>query len=190
MNQFQISDRLRVAEEFFATYPGLNRSGFGLGRSFIDFMYWEISSGRLMDTRGSLWWNSVNERMISDLLVARRGSRDDCLDRSSGSAWVDYVFTSSSDDQALFWTAHQLSLSRAVEKSRPFLEREPGSERKFIELALGVITAAARLGIPSDDGTLRVALEEIYPKKYPATDVEVNAIEDQLELVKGQYLAI
>ncbi len=192
-DQVPVTGRLQKATDFFRCFPARHRVGLGMGQVFIDFMEWEISSGRLSDSMGSPWWMAVNWMMIVDLSNTMRQSPEAekfrytiGQDNIRNSPWDIYLQSDVANEKELFWRAHQNSLSRAVELASPLLESEVVSEQRFIQLSLEIVDFVASSKDLGDAATLKQSLDKFYPSSYPITLDDLESLECSLILLAGE----
>jgi len=165
-------------------------------------MRWQVRRGLLnpLDTApsGSLWWRSMNERLLLDgcealALAAGRGG-----DPSSPAVglWLDFI---ANPTPACWYRAHNASIVAGYLEHREHAEAETSAERFFMNVALvrvlyaHALVAAPRLALGRlapiarlvGDPRLGVAgaflsLHRVIPDVYPLTrDVEWYISEEQ-----------
>ncbi len=158
-----VEERNRIVEMFFTEYGGGGGGRFGLGRAVLDFQTWEIASGRVADSGGSVWWKGMNGLMVLDL--AEAGASGAARLRSVV-GWENYS-SGATATQAGFWDAHQRSLHAAVRLLSAELEEEPAAEREFADIVVDVVDRTALVGSPTDTADLAGLTERYYPDYYP-----------------------
>jgi hypothetical protein len=180
-----VEARLEAAMRFFDWHSGLMFNlpmGYGFGQGVVDFITWEIASGRLDAQHGSPWWRAVNGCMVLDLLAAQSRTHEDPVAES----WREYMrFTGSrlrrmrngymQRAQRLFWQAHQRSLHRAVDACHDLLRHERASERDFIDRVVlhNVDYAAVSSDVTYLDA-IGIFTFAVYPLRYPCTSADVE----------------
>jgi len=174
-----IDERREIVEVFFLSHPGSGRHGLGLGRAVADFVEWEASSGRLDEARGSPWWRAVNESFVLDLRAALAASDPAGVRPEASAAWAAYT-TATHDPQQALWTAHQVSLTSAVEAAAPVLEREPVEERAFAGIVLALVARAAAENSPTDTTDLARSTRRLYPPYYPISPPQLQQLTSRL----------
>jgi hypothetical protein len=174
-----VDERREIVEIFFLSHPGPGRRGLGLGRAIADFVEWEASTGRLDEASGSPWWRAVNESFVLDLRVALAAALPKSERLAASAAWAAYM-TATNDPQRALWTAHQVSLTRAVQAAAPLLQREPGEERAFAEIVLAVVARSAADGVPTDTTDLARSTRRLYPSCYPISPRQLRELTSSL----------
>jgi len=179
--------RIALAESFFRRHPGSTRGVLGLGRALVEFLEWEILSGRLDPMTGSRWWRVVNGLMVLDLHDADPdvAGPPPTVGRSTlgavgSAAWTTYRSCHTEDAQEAFWHAHQQSLLHAVYAAADLLLEEPRAEQAFVGIVLEVVGQAADVELASDTGLLGASARDLYPNTYPATDEAVALLRARL----------
>jgi hypothetical protein len=177
--------RLEAAMGFFDWHGGVMLNlpmGYGFGQGVVDFVTWEIASGRLDAQHGSPWWRAVNGSMVLDLLAAQSRTHGDPVVES----WREYMrFTGNRlrrvrsgyvrRAQRLFWDAHQRSLHRAVDACHDLLSHEKASERDFIErVVLHNVDYAAVSNDVTYLDVIGIFTFAAYPLRYPCTAADVS----------------
>jgi hypothetical protein len=180
-----LTDRLAVVEAFFDRHPGPGRTGPGLGRAVLDFMRWEGESGRLADEGGSRWWRAVNGGLVADLAElsvegpagnGQARGEPGRRHRVAVAAWEAYAASGPDAAQAALWSAHQASLTAAVESAAALLDEECAPERSFAALVLAVVEDTARQVVATDTDALADVTRRWYPSTYPITAAELDAL--------------
>ena len=166
-----VAARVAVTSRFFSAHPGDGEAPFGLGRAVLDFVQWELRSGRIADTGGSGWWRTVNGCMIIDLRAAMVALALGDTDHPSDAvaAWTDYVAAPRSDAQQMLWRAHQASIARGLAVAAPLLANEDPAEREFACVVVEIVSDAAAANLATGDASLASLTERVYPAHYPAT---------------------
>src|ERR1019366_1355157 len=75
-----------IVRRFFSRHPH-GPGPLGLGRAVVDFVNWQVRSGRLVDAEGSDWWRCTNGAMMLDLLAAERAIERGHETRGAVAAW-------------------------------------------------------------------------------------------------------
>ncbi len=163
-------ERVALFDRFFHAHPGTGRTGVGLGRAMVDFLAWEVDSGRVADTGGSAWWAAVNGLLVLDVAAAGAGPP------TAGAAWRRYADAPPPEQQAALWRAHQESMARAVSLAAPLLEEECAAERAFVTLVLRVLDGATGRCAPTDSPQLGSSVRRSYPAGYPIGDSQLAAL--------------
>jgi len=179
---FTVAEREDAFATFFGAHPGTSRAGPGLGQALCDFLAWEVASGRVTDSGGSLWWKVMNGCLTSDLLAASRPGSD-LLGAGPGEgpeAWHRYADAPPGEQQRMLWLAHDASIGAALAVASPFLVREEEDEKSFVRLVLGVLADTARICAPTDSPALGRSVHRLYPKSYPVAPAEFEALETGL----------
>jgi hypothetical protein len=174
-----IDERREIVEVFFLSHPGPKRRGLGLGRAVADFVEWEASSGRLDEASGSPWWRAMNESFVLDLRAAYAAVHPAGVGPEAWAAWGAYK-AATPDPQRALWTAHQVSLTRAVEAAAPLLERESAEERAFADIVLALVARAAAQNSPTDTTDLARSTRRLYPASYPITPPQLEQLVSRL----------
>ena len=187
-------ERREVVSAFFTAHPGGGAGPLGLGRAVADFVDWEIRSGRITDGGGgSPWWRLVNGGMILDLRDAATvlagegidGARGPVCDGGAVAAWIAYASEGGTSGgapaQARLWVAHQASLHAALVAAdgAALLAEERPAERAFAGLVVDVVDATAEHGRPTDTDELCRMTARHYPKEYPITPAEWDALHER-----------
>jgi hypothetical protein len=182
------ASRLTTPARFFRAHPGDRDGPFGLGRAIVDFVAWELRSGRLADTGGSRWWRAVNGCMTLDLRAATATleradtdadtDADADADRAAGGVamWRAYAAATRADAQDALWRAHQASLVHGLAVAAPLLAAEHPAEREFAGIAIQFVVDAAAVSVPTGRDALARLTKRFYPAHYPATDADVSAL--------------
>ena len=182
-------ERLAHCIRFFDAHSGLpvkppGRYGFGQG--MVDFLTWELASGRLDDDGGPTWWRVVSGLLILDLCAAQTALAHDPggNPEPAVAAWLEYARFASrfrlershlARGQRLFWEAHQLSLYRGIERAEPFYPKLPETERRFIdEVVLHNVNYAALSNDVTYLDTVGLFGFLVYPANYPASEWDVE----------------
>ncbi len=189
--RLSVAERRDVFTTFFAHHPGSARTGPGLGRALVDFLAWEIDSGRVADSGGSAWWKAVNGMMVLDIAAA--GTKPEPIGRPAwpgvlgGStlagaghdqraAWMRYAAAETDAQQAELWRAHAASMVRAVDLAAPLLGAESDAERSFVAVVLRVLDGATRRCVATDSPDLGDQVRHRYPDGYPISTDELAAL--------------
>lgn len=176
------AERMRTFERFFEAHPrGSGPGGAhptpGYGRALIDFLAWEIDSGRVVDGGGSAWWKAVNGLLVLDLrdaLVPSDGTQ--AATRPTVAAWAAYGQAHPGEEQRSLWVAHGLSIERgAVEAAGLLVDEEP-AEQSFIRLVLRVLHRSTEASEPTDTSQLGVSVRRHYPGRYPISPAELDEL--------------
>lgn len=161
-------------------YGGEGAKAYWRGRGMLEFMKWEVSSGRM----GSGWWNRVNRRLVQDALTAWRG-----FDRGyrpttyASEYWYDYIKARyvnpgwwNSDRKGYYggdwrhaWRAHQESLRTGARYARPYYFAEARAERATIYAVLVNVESYYRVGWDLDSYLKIAIFLGTYPGEYPAS---------------------
>jgi hypothetical protein len=171
-------------------------------RAALSFMRWQLRRGVLepehSDRPGSLWWRSVNERLLRDGCEAVALSGD-CSGPAS-SRTVAYWTTFADTPTARTWyRAHNASVVAAYLKDRELAEAENAAERFFMNVVLcRVLYAHALVAAPRMSlGWLRplapllgdprlgmtgifLSLSRVLPDEYPLTSTVDSYIASEL----------
>ncbi len=173
-----VASRVAAFDRFFRAHPGDGRDGVGLGRAVVEFLAWEVASGRVSDEGGSGWWSAVNGLLVLDVDGAGSGVK---VDTDGCRAWQAYVAASPERQQAALWRAHELSMTAAVARCAPLLDREPASERRFTAIVLAVLDGATRRCTPTDSPRLGASVRSGYPSTYPIGEDRLAALVASME---------
>lgn len=186
-----VAERRDVFTTFFARHPGSARTSPGLGRALVDFLAWEIDSGRVTDSGGSAWWKAVNGMMVLDIAAAAGQPEPiagptwpGVLGRSAlagaghdqRAAWLRYAAAEADAQQAALWRAHAVSMARAVDLAAPLLAAEGDAERRFVAIVLRVLEGATRRCVATDSPELGNQVRHRYPAGYPISEEGVAAL--------------
>jgi hypothetical protein len=213
----RVVDRQRILAHFFSHYPGATNLQYGFGQAIIDFTDWEVSSGRVADIQGwwaAVNGMMILDVRDADRVLSEPKTRGGQLPRGVA-AWVTYAQFASTDpvgpvDQSLdlaaralvhidheltamgmrqqaLWTAHQISLHRAVHGPlsdfvRLAYEMNPPSENLIMEMTVRNVDRAALKDdstIPPLSSLLQFGVAAFYPQQYPAD------VGDALRLLGG-----
>ncbi len=174
--------RRSTFERFFDAHPGGALPAPGYGRALIDFLAWEIDSGRVVDVSGaatgggSAWWSAVNGFLVLDLRDAmyRQDATPDGSCRHVG-AWLRYTGARRGEEQRTLWRAHELSIGRGVIEAAPLLDEEEPAERTFIRLVLHILARATTSLEPTESPMLGETVQRQYPPRYP---IEPNELDE------------
>jgi len=175
-----IDHRFEVFERFFSLYPGTSAGGspFGYGKAALDFLYWEVHSGRIANgSDGSSWWESVNGAMALDLEAAMHDVRTGTPPQTKAiAAWVAYAKASRAGtaNQELFWDAHQTSLHQGI--AFAVLPVGNSNEYGLDALAVKLVDLAALDQKPSNYNLVEDVIFSAYPRSYPAAAGDDRAI--------------
>lgn len=156
------TDRREIVEAFFLAHPGSSLTAFGYGTAVLDFVEWEIGSGRI-GVRGSAWWRAVNGSMVLDL----RDAHESRPSTAGTALWRGYAHSKNGHTQERMWRAHQRSLHAALPAARRFLRHETPAERAFVALVLRIVDRAALACRPTDTPELGALANRFYPLQYP-----------------------
>lgn len=159
--------RMAMLERFFDAHPGGTRPVPGCGLALIDFLAWEIDSGRVVDGGGSPWWRAVNGFLVLDLVDAIGPTDGESRAQPTVLAWKRYMRSSPGDEQRNLWRAHEQSIARAVSEADAMLEGEEPAEQSFARLVLRVLSRATRTCEPTDTSLLGETVRRQYPGRYP-----------------------
>lgn len=170
--------RAAIVRRFFAKYPH-GTAPLGLGRAVVDFVDWELHSGRL-DDDGPEWWRCVNGVMMLDLRDAARTIEHGLSVRGAGAAWVSYACGDIPGAQARLWDAHQVSLAAGLRHAGSLLEAEPAAEREFAAIVVAVVERVAADRSPTGTADLAAFTARRYPTHYPASDRDVATLRHEL----------
>jgi len=165
-----VVERVALFGRFFHMHPGTGRAGIGLGRAVVDFLAWEVQSGRVADEGGSPWWAAVNGLLALDVASAGPGRS------GATSAWQRYATAPPLEQQAALWRAHGESMARAVESASPLLADECEAEREFIAIVLRVLDRATVRCTPTDSPQLGDSVRRSYPAHHPIRASELAAL--------------
>jgi hypothetical protein len=189
--------RYAMREAFYRRWGKSGDGGFGIGRSELDFMRWEIERGVLRSPTdgGSHWWRKVNAGLLFDARLAEL-ALDEAPELDPGSPasrhWQTFMRSSDVGDWSRLWyRAHNTSIVAGYVSAIEEALEEPGSERVFINMVLyrvlyaqalvegvalgplGRILADPRL--PSVEALLE--LPGYYPDHYPMTAEELRDVQ-------------
>lgn len=170
--------RVTIARRFFARHTQ-GAGPLGLGRAVVDFVDWELRSGRLADD-GSAWWRCVNGVMMLDLRDAANAFDRDHAVSGTASAWVAYACGDLADAQAHLWDAHQASLTAGLRYAEPLLAAEPEAERELAAIVVAVVERVAADRAPTGTGALAAFTARHYPAHYPAHALDVATLRRDL----------
>lgn len=168
--RLSVRERLGLFGRFFRDHPGMGKTGIGLGRAVVEFLAWEIRSGRVADRGGSPWWAAVNGLLALDVAAAGGGSS------AAASAWRHYAGAPPPEQQAALWRAHEESMTRAVSLASPLLEGECVVEQEFVAIVLRVLDGATEQCAPTDSPQLGNSVRRSYPVGYPIAASELAAL--------------
>jgi hypothetical protein len=168
--RLSVRERLGSFGRFFRDHPGTGMTDIGLGAAAVEFLPWEIRSGRVADRGGSPWWAAVNGLLAIDVAAAGGGSS------AAGSAWRHYVDAPPPEQQAALWRAHEESMTRAVLLASPLLEGECAVEQEFVAIVLRVLDGATEQCAPTDSPQLGNSVRRSYPVGYPIAGSELAAL--------------
>ncbi len=177
------AERTAALQEFFGVHPGGVAAGPpGLGRAMLDFLSWEVDSGRVTDGAGSGWWKAVNGFLSLDLLAAlgRTG-----LPGSPARAWRAYASAPPPTAQTALWLAHDRSITRAAARARPLLRAEAPAEHAFTRVVLGVLREVTHTCEPTGTPALGRRVRRLYPRRYPIGDEEMRRLLVALSIPAG-----
>jgi hypothetical protein len=177
--RLSVDERREIVEVFFLAHPGPGQRGLGLGRAVADFVEWEASSGRLDEPGGSPWWRAVNESFVLDLRAASAGAAATAATAEASAAWNAYL-TAGADAQRALWTAHQVSLTGAVQAAAPLLGGELPAEQAFAEIVLAVVARTAADCVPTDTTALARSTRRLYPAGYPISAAQLEVLAAKL----------
>ncbi|NNN20498.1 MAG: hypothetical protein HKL80_00655 [Acidimicrobiales bacterium] len=176
-------ERRDIFTSFFAKFG--HGDGYGYGQALIDFLDWEISSGRIPDgtafKKGSKWWKVVNGTLAMDLanvLAAETVGPE----ASPWLLWSKDI--GSSNDQELLWKAHNYSIDKGCQVAHPFLDDETKEERQFIEIVLKILNTSQSQSEPTNSGKLGKLTSRIYPRSYPISEIELSELKSSLNSLK------
>jgi hypothetical protein len=168
--RLSVSERLGLFGRFFRDHPGTGKTGIGLGRAVVEFLAWEIRSGRVADRGGSPWWAAVNGLLALDIAAASAGPS------AAGSAWRHYATAPPPEQQAALWCAHEELMTRAVSLASPLLEGECVAEQEFVAIVLRVLDRATEKCAPTDSSQLGDSVRRSYPLGYPIVASELAVL--------------
>jgi hypothetical protein len=194
--------RLALMERLFHGPTGRAPRHLPFRRAALSFMRWQAQRGLLnpldAPAPGSVWWRAMNERLLRDgceaiaLVGGRRG------DPSSDAVrlWLQFAATPT---PSCWYRAHNASIVAGYLEHERHAERENGSERFFMNVALvrvlyaHAVVAAPRLALgwlaplarTLGDPRLGMvgaflSLRRVIPNSYPLThDVEWYIADEQ-----------
>lgn len=163
-------ERLVVLETFFAIH---DKVAPGLGRAIVDFLNWQIQSGRIAEGgRQSPWWRAMNGMLVLDIADAMAASPGSCAARR----WRRLA-ARSEDAQAALWEAHQRSLHGAISTCRGLFRLESPAEQAFARIVVDVVDRTALANRPTDSPELSSLTERFYPGSYPIAESAVAPLE-------------
>ncbi len=184
--------RLALRETFYEKYGGGPVGTFGLGRSELDFMRWEIERGVLSSTQegGSPWWRAVNARLLYQAELAAL-IHEQLPNASPGDSAVRFWLAFIREPTPIHWyRAHNASIVDGYLDAADSILAEPRSERIFVNVVLYRLLYAeslvegvtlGRLGEllsdplgPSVD--VLVHLPAFYPRHYPMSRSDVQTL--------------
>lgn len=184
-----VEQRVVIFDRFFTQYGG-SGAGFGYGAAAVQFLDWEIASGRVRNKGGSDWWEIVNGRMAVDLRTAANNlARGAPAETKAVAAWMTFAKSAATGGarQRLFWAAHQLSLHEGITFAYAQTPRLSHDEFQFVQVATQLVDLAA-LGNRSskDQGffTIRNIVGTDYPTDYPASSSDVYSLAEDEWLAK------
>lgn len=171
-------------------------------RAALSFMRWQAQRGLLNPLEasppGSLWWRTVNERLLRDgcEAVALVGGRSGEPSSQAVRLWLDFIARPTGGN---WYRAHNASIVGGYLEHRALAEAESAPERFFMNVALvrvlyaHALVAAPRLALGRfaplarlvGDPRLGMAgvflsLRRVLPHRYPlAQDVESYIADEQ-----------
>ncbi|HEY4928670.1 MAG TPA: hypothetical protein VIH95_05925 [Acidimicrobiales bacterium] len=170
-------ERRAAFERFFDAHPGGSRPAPGYGRALIDFLAWEVDSGRVVGGGGSVWWKAVNGSLALDLRDALDSSGEtQSSTRPAVAAWTAYASAPSGEEQRTLWQAHDRSIARGVVGAAALLEDEEPAEQSFSRLVLRVLHRATETSEPTDTPALGESVRRRYPRRYPIGPEELDGL--------------
>lgn len=183
--------RLALRERYYERWGG-PPPPYGLGRSELDFMRWEIERGVLAPPSqgGSPWWRAVNAELLYHAELAQLIA-DHLPDLSPGSAPVRFWMAFQKNPTPKDWyRAHNASIVSGYLDAVELAHAEPWSERVFMNIVLyrllyaqGLVEGVelGELGaflanpiFPSVE--LMVEIPAFYPRHYPLTRRDIRNI--------------
>ncbi len=170
--------RIAIARRFFVQHPH-GPAPFGLGRAVVDFVDWELRSGRLADD-GSEWWRCVNGVMMLDLRDAAHTIEHGLAPRGAVAAWVAYASGDVPGAQGRLWEAHQMSLAAGLRDAGPLLALEPAAERELAAIVVAVVEGVAADRSSTSTADLAALTARRYPAHYPAREDDVDVLRTEL----------
>ncbi|UJR84670.1 NAD(P)-binding protein [Sandaracinus amylolyticus] len=190
--------RLALRQRYYERWGG-EPSPYGLGRSELDFMGWEIERGVLdpIAKGGSPWWRAVNAALLYHAELASLIA-ENLPELEPGSAPVRFWLAFQRDKTPQSWyRAHNSSIVAGYLESTALAHAEPWSERVFMNIVLYRLLYAqsmvegavfgdlgkilANPALPSVE--IMVEIPAFYPRHYPLTRRDVRNI-----LQKGHSL--
>ncbi|MDQ6712780.1 MAG: RHS repeat-associated core domain-containing protein [Candidatus Dormibacteraeota bacterium] len=177
------AERIQIMYSFFDAYPGSSTEDQigGLGEGILAFTEWEISSGRLDPTSGSLYWKATNGLIALDMRDAHNllNNGQTVSNNPGVQGWIDYANTSrlhisTEQKQRLLWKAHQTSLHQGTRLALNYLVREayahPYEGSVISDVLKNVDVVAIGNLSTADTGAafLNLATSLTYPAQYPA----------------------
>jgi hypothetical protein len=171
-------------------------------RAALSFMRWQVQRGVLdpLDASppGSVWWRSVNERLLRDgcEAVALVGDLPGAPSSQAVRLWLEFIARPTARN---WYRAHNASIVSAYLEHQRLAEAENAPERFFMNVALGrvlythAVVAAPRLALGRFGPLARVlgdprlgvagvflSLRRVLPDRYPlALDVESYIADEQ-----------
>ena len=167
---------MATLERFFDAHPGGARPVPGCGRGLIDFLAWEVDSGRVVDGGGSPWWRAVNGLLVLDLVGAMGWPGEPSRAQPTVLVWKRYMSSPPGEKQRRLWQAHEQSIAKAVTEADAMLGEEEPAEQSFIRLVLRVFGRATRTCEPTDTSLLGEAVQRQYPGRYPISRDELEEL--------------
>jgi hypothetical protein len=121
-------------------------------RAALSFMRWQVDRGLLNpldgSPPGSVWWRTVNERLLRDGYesVAITGGLDGEPSSPAVRLWLQFIERPTARN---WYRAHNASIVSAYLENRQLAEGESAPERFFMNVALGrVLYAHSLVGAP------------------------------------------
>ena len=185
-----VGQRTGILRSFFYDFPGKStgKEGLGYGHAVVDFLRWEIGSGRVSNGAGSGWWKLVNGLLALDVQDAHRALKRGTkrVADSRIQSWVAYAIyggSSSASEQRLLWTAHQRSLHCGIALGwAPWFGAESVTEQKFIDLGIRFVDLAALSNKSTASSEIGGFIGAEYPGRYPASTSDVTRVGNLLNL--------
>jgi hypothetical protein len=144
--------RLALIERTYHGPTGRAPQHLPFRRAALSFMHWQVDRGLLnpleASPAGSLWWRSVNERLLRDGCesVALAGAFPGEPSSATVRLWMEFVEEPTPPN---WYRAHNASIVNGYLDHRELAEAEGAPERFFMNVALvRVLYAHALVGAP------------------------------------------
>ncbi len=200
------NERLETFYKFFEMFPIYNEGQYGYGLALIQFLQWEISSGRITHELkgGSPWFRAVNGFMVFDLQKTLNLSNSNfelsdsnnafeedksALDQPPFLIWQAYTRSDLNSGQQMLWKAHQASIHFALKRCNPLIQKETKPEQEFINTVVELLEINTRAKTPTYSNLLGTQVKKYYPINYPISIKELNnlmQLKEKLDLKFNQ----